>query len=80
MEIKIRHAEKEDIASIKAIYEQPHAIEGTLQLPYPSVSIWESRFEKWGDNLQNFIAVVDENQRTDAQKLRHHHANHKADR
>ena len=60
MDIKIRHAEKEDIASIKAIYEQPHAIEGTLQLPYPSVSIWESRFEKWGDNLQNFIAVIDE--------------------
>ena len=60
MEIQIRHAEKADMESIKAIYEQPHAIEGTLQLPYPSVSIWESRFEKWGDNMQNLIAAVDE--------------------
>jgi len=60
MEIKIRHAEKKDIASIKAIYEQPHAIKGTLQLSYLSVAQWESRFEKWGDNMQNLIAVVDE--------------------
>lgn len=60
MEIKIRHAEKEDTVSIKAIYEQPHAIEGTLQLPYPSLSQWESRFEKWGENMQNLLAVHNE--------------------
>ena len=60
MEIKIRHAEKADTASIKAIYAQPHVIEGTLQLPYPSLSIWESRFEKWGENMQNLIAVHNE--------------------
>lgn len=60
MEIKIRHAEKEDIAAIKAIYEQPHAMEGTLQLPYPSLSLWESRFEKLGENFQNLIAIHNE--------------------
>ena len=60
MTIKIRHSEKEDIAAIKSIYEQPSCYAGTLQLPYPS-------FEKWGkflsnvpENFHSLVAIVDE--------------------
>ena len=58
MDIKIRHAEKGDTAAIKEIYEQTHAIEGTLQLPFPSFAMWESRGEKWGEDFKNIVAVV----------------------
>ncbi len=44
---------------IQAIYKQPHAIAGTLQVPFPSLSSWESRFEKAGDMMQNLVAIVD---------------------
>lgn len=60
MEFTIRHAEKEDVAAIKAIYQQSHVIEGTLQLPFPSVDMWEQRLEKLGKGNYNLVAVVDD--------------------
>jgi len=54
MEIEIRHIEKSDITGIKKIYDQPHVVEGTIQLPYQSIDMCESRFE----GLKNYIGLV----------------------
>ncbi|WP_456375858.1 GNAT family N-acetyltransferase [Thiolapillus sp.] len=47
MEFSIRHGEARDIPGIKAIYEQPHVVEGTLKAPFQSLKMWE----KWLNNL-----------------------------
>ncbi len=60
MGLVIRHAEKQDVAEIKAIYEQPHVIAGTLQLPFPSVGMWEQRLEKLGEGNYNLVATIDD--------------------
>jgi len=56
MELVIRQAEKQDAAGIKKIYEQPHAIAGTLQLPYPSVELWEQRHIQADASYHNLLA------------------------
>lgn len=56
MDVIIRRAEPKDVAAIKAIYEQPHAYSETLQLPYPSVAMWQERFESNGPNHYNLVA------------------------
>ena len=60
MDITIRHAEKTDFEAIRAIYSQPHAYGGTLQLPYPPLSLWQQRLEQPAEGLYNLVAVVDE--------------------
>ena len=42
----IRRAEPEDFRALQLIHEQPRAIWGTLQLPYPSAQTWRQRLEK----------------------------------
>lgn len=58
MDVIIRRAEKHDVAGIKAIYAQPHAYEGTLQLPYPSDAMWMARFEAQTTEHHNLVAVA----------------------
>jgi putative acetyltransferase len=41
----IRRAEPEDFRELQRIHEQPRAIWGTLQLPYPSAQTWRKRLE-----------------------------------
>ena len=57
MNIRIRHFEKNDADAIKQIYAKPHVVEGTLQLPYQSVEMWQSRLEVAD---KNFICLVAE--------------------
>ncbi len=59
MDIEIRHFEQEDIEAIKEIYNQPHAIEGTLQLPYQSFDHWKNRLESIGSNFICLVAEMD---------------------
>lgn len=56
MEVIIRRAEKLDVPGIKAIYEQPHAYAGTLQLPLPSEEMWQSRFDNPPAGYHNLVA------------------------
>jgi putative acetyltransferase len=42
----IRRAEPEDFRGLQRIHEQPRAIWGTLQLPYPSAQTWRQRLER----------------------------------
>ena len=59
MDVIIRRAEKRDAPQIKAIYEQRHAYEETLQLPLPSVGMWQERFDNNGPEYHNLIAELD---------------------
>ena len=63
-EIKIRHSESKDIQAIRDIYSGRVAYSGTLQLPFPSVAVWQSRLEKLPQGVYSLIAEIEgENQR-----------------
>ncbi|MCH8530904.1 MAG: GNAT family N-acetyltransferase [Saccharospirillum sp.] len=59
MEIKIRRAEPTDAIAIKEIYECPNAYSNTLQLPYPSVEMWEKRFANIPEDVYAYVALLD---------------------
>lgn len=59
VQVTIRHAERDDAAAIQAIYAQPHAYGATLQLPHPSVAMWQGRFDSQPAGYTNLVAVVD---------------------
>ena len=56
---QVRRSEFNDIAQIKAIYAQPTAYAGTLQLPFPSQQHWET---KLGAETPGFYSLVVEQQ------------------
>ncbi|GLP96431.1 GNAT family N-acetyltransferase [Paraferrimonas sedimenticola] len=59
MTIKVRAAEPGDAVAIKAIYEQPHAYAGTLQLPYPSEVMWQQRYASQSSEFYSLVAEID---------------------
>lgn len=59
MDVQIRAAERADIAGIRALYAQPHAYDGTLQLPFPSEALWQHRFDSASPEFHNLVAIVD---------------------
>ena len=56
--IVIRRAEPEDFRGLQRIAEQPLAIYGTLQLPYPSAQTWRQRLEQRTANHYGLVACV----------------------
>ena len=58
-EIVVRHSNKADIPAIKAIYEGRQAAAGTLQLPFASTQLWESRLETLPAGVYSLVAVID---------------------
>jgi putative acetyltransferase len=59
MKIATRAAEPGDVDALRETMSQPNAIDGTSQLPYPSLELWEKRLAELpaGDNL--LVAEVD---------------------
>ncbi|GAB7193931.1 GNAT family N-acetyltransferase [Dickeya oryzae] len=57
--IIIRRTEARDAAAIASIYEGEHAYSGTLQLPYPSQAVWESRLNHIPENVYSLVAELD---------------------
>ncbi|UXI04559.1 GNAT family N-acetyltransferase [Photobacterium sp. TY1-4] len=55
-EITVRHSEPKDAQAIQEIYAGLEAYSGTLMLPYPSQSRWQSRMEQIPDNIYSFVA------------------------
>jgi putative acetyltransferase len=60
MDIEVRHFKKADTEAIKAIYDQPHVVEGTLQQPYQSCDMWHARLQDVGKHFICHVAVVGE--------------------
>ncbi|OEF30213.1 GNAT family N-acetyltransferase [Vibrio rumoiensis] len=57
--VSVRHSETRDIEAIKAIYECPNAYSGTLQLPNPSLKMWQERLQNVPANVYTYVAEVD---------------------
>ncbi|WP_299695313.1 GNAT family N-acetyltransferase [uncultured Vibrio sp.] len=58
MEVKIRRSEASDARKIKEIYECPNAYSNTLQLPHPSIELWEKRTSNIPDNVYSYVATL----------------------
>jgi putative acetyltransferase len=56
--IVIRRAEPEDFRGLQRIHEQPRAVFGTLQLPYPSAQMWRQRLEQHAQKHYVLVACV----------------------
>lgn len=59
MEVEIRRGEIEDHEDLYHIHCQPKAIEGTLQLPFPSKAMWKNRISQSPEENTFLVAVVD---------------------
>ncbi len=59
MEVEVRRAEPSDARAIKEIYECENAYKGTLQLPNPSLELWEKRTSNLPDNVYAYVALLD---------------------
>jgi len=57
-EIQIRKAEVCDALAIKDIYEHKTAYSNTLQLPHPSLALWEKRLSTKLENFYMYVAII----------------------
>ncbi|MFZ6751480.1 GNAT family N-acetyltransferase [Undibacterium sp. Ren11W] len=57
--IFIRRAELSDAAQIQRVYASSNTLAGTLQLPYPSVEMWQERLRQMDPNDILLIAMYD---------------------
>ncbi|KDN29920.1 GCN5 family acetyltransferase [Vibrio fortis] len=57
MEIQVRRTEPSDARSVKEIYECPNAFRGTLQLPHPSLDLWEKRLTHVPEHVYSYVAL-----------------------
>ena len=54
--LTIRHSEPRDVAAIRQIYAQSSVYASTLQLPYPSLELWEGRLLSANQNFHSLVA------------------------
>jgi putative acetyltransferase len=54
--ITVRHSEPRDVESIRAIYAEPSVQACTLQLPYPSLELWQNRLLTPNQNFHSLVA------------------------
>lgn len=59
MELLIRHAEPNDLETIRALYAEPNVIAGTLQVPFPSLELWRKRLSDLEQDARMLVAVAD---------------------
>ena len=58
-QITIRHSEKKDIQAIQALFTDSSVYSETLQLPFPSLAMWEARMETRPPGFYSLVAEVD---------------------
>ncbi|WP_321285235.1 GNAT family N-acetyltransferase [uncultured Vibrio sp.] len=59
MEIIVRPTTVKDAAALVEIYSQPKAQRETLQLPNPSIAMWEERLSSMSAGVYSYVAEVD---------------------
>jgi len=57
--IHVRRAELSDAAQIQRVYASTGAYSGTLQLPHPSVEMWQERLRNLDPDSTMLVAVYD---------------------
>ncbi len=63
MSLTVCRAEPQHVALIRELYAQPHAYAATLQLPLPSLELWQQRYNAASADYTNLVAL-------DGEKLR----------
>ena len=58
MSFTVRHSEPADIEAIRAIYSQPSNVAATLQLPFPSSELWQSRLGKLHEGFYSLVVCA----------------------
>lgn len=58
-QIEIRHVSIQDAPAIQQIYSQPDTLAGTLQVPYPSLKMWQDRLENLRPGVHSLVACID---------------------
>ena len=59
MNHQIRHSERTDIDGLRALHAQPSCYTNTLQLPFPSYTLWEKRYLEKPDSLTSLVAIIE---------------------
>ncbi|MCE3004503.1 MAG: GNAT family N-acetyltransferase [Xanthomonadaceae bacterium] len=59
LDVRIRAAEPADADAVRRIYAAPAAQAGTLQLPYPTLDLWQQRLAGLGAGRHALVAEVD---------------------
>lgn len=56
-EIVIRHAEPKDYDAIRQIHAQPEVYHNTLQVPHPSLEMWQARLTEQA-GVKNWLPAL----------------------
>lgn len=59
MPVTVRPVEKKDIPAIRDLYACPKAQAGTLQLPLPSLELWEKRLSNLPSYTYSYVAELE---------------------
>ncbi|HKN05263.1 MAG TPA: N-acetyltransferase [Buttiauxella sp.] len=59
-EIVIRHGELRDIDALRQINGQPEVYHNTLQIPHPSLEMWQERMKPSPTGRRHLVACIDE--------------------
>jgi len=59
-EIVIRHAELRDLDALRQINAQPEVYHNTLQIPHPSLEMWEERMKHPPSGRKSLVACIDD--------------------
>ena len=57
IDIRIRQAEAGDAQGLRDLYAMPKAQAGTLQMPYPTLAMWQQRLAEYSGH--GLVALVD---------------------
>lgn len=57
IDIRIRQAETGDAQGLRDLYAMPKAQAGTLQMPHPTLAMWQQRLGEYGGH--GLVAIVD---------------------
>jgi len=58
--VTIRHATPTDVPALTRLYSQPETQTATLQLPYPSPTLWEQKLSNPRAGVHMLVACLDE--------------------
>ncbi len=58
-QIEIRHVTIDDAPALQQLYAQPDTQAGTLQLPYPSLKMWQDRLTNLREGVHSLVACLD---------------------
>lgn len=55
-ELEVRHSRESDIEQIRLVYAEPSSYSATLQLPFPSLHLWEKKLATLPDGSFSLVA------------------------